>query len=76
MTCLRSRRSSAGDQRRQVPRIVKQEVVAMAVGRPPNRLKAGPNGSGVNRMDTDDILAPHNAPLLFCRAKIRLPVAT
>jgi len=22
-------------------------------------LKAGPNGSGVNLMDTDDILAPH-----------------
>jgi len=43
----------------QVPRIVKQRVVAMAVGWAPNRLKAGPNGSGVNRLDTDDILAPH-----------------
>ena len=40
-------------------RIVKQRVVAMAVGWAPNRLKAGPNGSGVNRLDTDDILAPH-----------------
>ena len=32
----------------------------MAVGWAPNRLKAGPNGSGVNRLDTDDILAPHS----------------
>ena len=40
-------------------RIVKQRVVAMAVGWAPNRLKAGPNGSGVNRLDTDGILAPH-----------------
>ncbi len=39
--------------------IVNQNVVAMAVGWAPNRLKAGPNGSSVNRMDTDDILAPH-----------------
>ncbi|MCJ7608073.1 hypothetical protein MUP00_00185 [Candidatus Bathyarchaeota archaeon] len=31
----------------------------MAVGWAPNRLKADPNGSGVNRPDTDDILAPH-----------------
>ena len=40
-------------------RIVKQRVVAMAVGWALSRLKAGPNGSGVNRLDTDDILAPH-----------------
>ena len=32
----------------------------MAVGWAPNRLKADPNGSGVNRLDTDDILVPHN----------------
>ena len=31
----------------------------MAVGGAPKRLKADPNGSGVNRLDTDDILAPH-----------------
>ncbi len=41
-------------------RIVNQEVVAMAVGWVPNRPKADPNGSGVNRLDTDDILAPHS----------------
>ena len=58
-TCLESRKSSVGDQYRQAARIVKQRVVAMAVGWAPNRLKAGPNGSGVNRLDTDDILAPH-----------------
>jgi hypothetical protein len=57
--CLRSRKSSVGDQCPQAARIVKQRVVAMAVGWAPNRLKAGPNGSGVNRLDTDDILAPH-----------------
>ncbi len=53
---------SAGDERWQAPRIVNQRVVAMAVGWAPNRLKVGPNGSGVNRLDTDDILAPHTPP--------------
>jgi hypothetical protein len=32
----------------------------MAVGWAPKRLKADPNASGVNRLDTDDILAPHS----------------
>ena len=32
----------------------------MTVGWAPNTLEADPNGSGVNRLDTDDILAPHN----------------
>jgi hypothetical protein len=34
----------------------------MAVGWAPNRLKADPNSAGVNRLDADDILAPHNLP--------------
>ncbi|GAG03602.1 unnamed protein product [marine sediment metagenome] len=43
-----------------MPRIVNQDVlVRRGLWAVPYRLKAGPNGSGVNRMDTDDILAPH-----------------
>jgi len=43
--CLRSRKSSVGDPRRQAPRIVNQEVIPTAVGWAPNRPKAGPNNS-------------------------------
>jgi hypothetical protein len=43
-----------------VGQVLQPEVVAMAVGWAPNRLKADPNGSGVNPPDTDDILAPHS----------------
>jgi len=48
-----------GDQWPQAGRIVNQEAVNMAVGWAPNRPKADPNGSGANRLDKDDILAPH-----------------
>ena len=43
----------------------------MAVGWAPNRLKADPNGSGVNRLDTDDILAPHTHSLRGATVRIR-----
>jgi hypothetical protein len=58
--CLRSRTLSVGDQRPQVPRIVKQDVMASAILQTiPASLVASPTSSARQPPDTDGVLPPH-----------------
>ena len=57
-----------GDQCPQAARIVNQDVLARWIMQAvPHSLVASPNGSGINRPDTEDILAPHSSCRNLCQ---------